>query len=383
MTQATQPRSPRREDVRLLGRILGDVIRQQAGERVFDLIEDVRRASVSWRRDGGEAAAARLHQRLARMSAGEAAKAAHGFALFLQVTNLAEDQALRERLRIQPAGDPDRPTTLAGAVERLTAQGVTRRDVVSQLERSSIAPVITAHPTEIRRKSVLDRLTALAELLDRRHQVSADRRGEIDEAMFGELTLLWHTRLLRHSGLAVMDEIDNAASFFERTFLEQLPRLYDQWEAALGVRDLPGFLRIGSWVGGDRDGNPNVTAMVLAATFRRNAATALNFYLQEIDALGAELSIASPPARISASLQDLAARAQDPSPQRRDEPYRQALALIYARTAATLRLLTDTSPPRQPRVEGEAYPRAADLVTDLRAVQDSLVAHHGEVFARG
>lgn len=383
MTSAGQSRSPRREDVRLLGRILGDVIRQQAGERVFDLIEDVRRASVSWRRDGGQAAAARLQQRLARMSAAEAAKAAHGFALFLQVTNLAEDQATREHLRAHPDGDAARPATLSGAVARLIAEGVSRHDVLSLLERSTIAPVITAHPTEIRRKSVLDRLTALADLLDRRHGAPADRRAEIDAAMFVELTVLWHTRLLRHSGLAVLDEIDNAASFFERTFLEQLPRLYETWEVALGVRDLPSFLRIGSWVGGDRDGNPNVTAAVLAATFRRNAAAALTFYLSEIDALGAELSIAAPPARVSAGLQALAAQAADPSTQRRDEPYRQALALIYARTAQTLRRLADQSPPKHSRVAGEAYGSARELTADLRAVHDSLVAHHGAVFAHG
>jgi phosphoenolpyruvate carboxylase len=210
--------------------------------------------------------------------------------------------------------------------------------------------VLTAHPTEIRRKSVLDRLTALSELLDRRTGASAARKTEIEAAMNAELTLLWHTRLLRHSGLAVLDEIDNAAFFFQRTFLDGLPRLYEAWETALGTTDLPSFLRVGSWVGGDRDGNPNVTAEVLAEAFRRNASTALNWYLAEIDALGAELSIASPPARISAGLKDLADASHDPSAQRRDEPYRQALALIYARTAATLQSLGRTTPARRPRL---------------------------------
>ena len=377
----SQTRGPRREDVRLLGRILGDVIRDQAGERVFDLIEDIRRASVAWRRDGGDAS--RLHERLLRLSTHEAVQAAHGFALFLQMTNLAEDQAVRARLMSAEPDETQRPATLPAAIAALSSGQMSRSSALRQLEQASVAPVLTAHPTEIRRKSVLDRLTALSELLDRRAGASATRKTEIEAAMKAELTLLWHTRLLRHSGLAVLDEIDNAAFFFQRTFLDGLPRLYEAWETALGTTDLPSFLRVGSWVGGDRDGNPNVTAEVLAEAFRRNASTALNWYLAEIDALGAELSIASPPARISAGLKDLAEASHDPSAQRRDEPYRQALALIYARTAATLQSLGRTTPAKRPRVAGDPYPSAADMIADLRTVMQSLVSHHGQVFTRG
>ncbi len=382
------PRTPRaqslREDIRMLGRILGDVIRSQAGERAFNQIEDIRKASVGWHRDGGDAAAERLKQNLARLAPPEAVKFAHSFALFLQVTNLAEDQSVRERLRALSRPSSDRPNTLASAVQALEEGGVSRSAILAMTDHAAVAPVITAHPTEIRRKSVLDRLSAIAEYLDRHHSGPSDERRDIEQSMETELAILWNTRLLRQAGLAVLDEIDNAASFFERTFLDQIPRLYAEWEDALATTEpLPSFLRVGSWVGGDRDGNPNVTADVLHAAFQRNARAALTHYLAQIDLLGSELSIASPPARISAGLAELARSAHDPSSQRQDEPYRQALSLIYARTAGALRALTGREPARPPRVVATPYLNASELKADLATVQDSLVSHHGAAFATG
>ena len=367
-----------RDNVRRLGRQLGLVIQSQAGVRTYQQIEDIRRASVSWHRDGSAAAAARLHQILGRLSPADSVTFARSFALFLQMTNLAEDFAAREKLTASAAGaEPERPNILSGAVQRLEAAGVSRPEILSALEQMAVAPVITAHPTEIRRKSVLDRLAAIAALL----QASSP---EAEAALAAELTILWNTRLLRRTGLAVLEEIENAASFFDRVFLAELPRLYEEWEKALDASEpLPTLLRIDSWVGGDRDGNPNVTAEVLRAAMKRNARSALTHYLQEANLLASELSIASPPATISARLAELARSAEDPSVQRADEPYRQALSLIYARLAATLKALADREAAPPAHLVKPPYGQAAELRADLAAVHESLIANHGAAFAHG
>lgn len=372
-----------RDNVRRLGRQLGLVIQSQAGARTFQQIEDIRRASVSWHRDGSAAAATKLHLILSRFTASESVTFAHSFALFLQMTNLAEDLAMREKLSAATAtGDAGGANVLASAARRLQANGAQLEDIFSTLDQMLVAPVITAHPTEIRRKSVLDRLAAIAALL--RVDGSVAETAAADDAMAAELTILWNTRLLRRTGLAVLEEIENAASFFDRVFLTELPALYEEWEKALELSEpMPAVLRVDSWVGGDRDGNPNVTAGVLRAAFKRNAQSALTHYLREVNQLAAELSIATPPAAISAHLADLAKSANDPSPQRADEPYRLALALIYARLGATLKLLTGQNAAPPSHLDKPPYLRACDLRADLAAVHESLVANHGQVFQRG
>ena len=369
---------PLRDNIRRLGGLLGQVIQGQAGARTFQQIEDIRRASVRWHRDGSSDASSRVHQVLVGLTPAESVTFAHSFALFLQMTNLAEDIATREKLSLEErSGAPTRRTALVDAAVCLKRQGVSHADVVSTLDQMAVAPVITAHPTEIRRKSVLDRLAVVAELLE------ADA-GDVDEALLAELTILWNTRLLRRTGLAVFEEIENAASFFDRVFLLELPKLYEEWEKALDLEEPPAtILRVDSWVGGDRDGNPNVTAEVLHSALKRNARSALTHYLSEVNLLAAEMSIASPPATVSAKLADLAQSAQDLSAKRADEPYRRALALIYARLAATLRALTDLDASPLPRLAKLPYGQAAELRADLCAVHASLIAHHGQALKRG
>ncbi|MEO8113831.1 MAG: phosphoenolpyruvate carboxylase, partial [Phenylobacterium sp.] len=151
-----------RATVRFLGRILGDVIRAEDGPAVFSQIEEIRQASVGFHRQGTAAAAKLMAARLGQLSLPDTVRFAHSFACFLQITNIAEDQIQRRRGR---AGD-DRPDTLAGAIRSLKGQGVELAQVVELLQHALIAPVITAHPSEVRRKSVLDRQGAIADDLD-------------------------------------------------------------------------------------------------------------------------------------------------------------------------------------------------------------------------
>lgn len=369
-----------RSSVRFLGRILGDVIRAEDGEAVFSQIEEIRQASVAFHREGTPEAAKVMAERLGGLSLPDTVRFAHSFAVFLQITNIAEDQIQRRRGR---AGDA-RPDTLAGALRSLKTDGVGTDAVAELLRGALIAPVITAHPSEVRRKSVLDRQSAISRDLEAfDHAHSEAERGAIERELLREVSIFWRTRLLRSVRIAVADEIENAVSYFERSFLAELPRLYAHWGEVLGDGALPSFLRVGSWVGGDRDGNPYVTAQVMRLALARQSRAALRMYLDAIHALGAELSMSADLVDVTPELQALADASHDESPHRADEPYRRALTGIYARLAAAYPDLTGEAPPRPSTKAAEPYPGPEALKADLQTVLDSLLQKHGPAFASG
>lgn len=369
-----------RDLVRHLGRLLGDVIRAEDGEALFDKIERIRQTAVSIYRDG-PAARGELRDLLQGLSLQELHRFVRGFTFFSQLANLAEDQAQIAAIQHQDSGRDD---TLERAVAALERHGTSRAQVGDLLKRSSIIPVITAHPTEVRRKSILDRELAIAGLLKERRIADEAIRAEIDVAIRREIAIMWQTRMLRPVRLVVQDEIDNALSYFETTFLSELPALYARWEDRLEMEGaLPSFLRIGTWVGGDRDGNPYVTDEILHYATGRQASMALDHYLEQVHALGAELSICSELAPVSPELLQLAAQSDDSSPHRQDEPYRKALTGIYGRLAATLEQLTGHKPSRAPRRIGQAYQGPAEFLADLSVIDRSLRDNRGEDIARG
>lgn len=374
---AKSPPSELRARVRVLGRVLGDVIKSQDGQTLFDRIEDIRKTSVAFHREGGAANAALLEERLRSLDLHETVRFAHSFACFLQITNIAEDYVQRRK-----AGDR-RVDTLAGSLAALAEEGVSAAQVAKMLQTAFIAPVITAHPTEVRRKSVLDRTRAITEALSALEQASGEAaRHEREIELLREVAIFWRTRLLRGVRLGVIDEIETAVSYFERSFLAELPRLYGRWSRQLEAQ-LPSFLRIGSWVGGDRDGNPFVTDAVQRQAFARQSQAALLNYLERIHALGAELSLSSTLAQVTPALQALADASGDTSPQRGDEPYRRALRGVYARLAATYPILTGEAPPRPSPLSAQPYANAQALKADLQTILDSLIANHGDTFAIG
>jgi phosphoenolpyruvate carboxylase len=241
-----------REDVRYLGRLLGDVIRTQQGDAVFGRIEGIRQAAVAVHRFGGRAHEERLTTRLDELSLADTLHLVRGFTCLSQLTNLAEDRRQRqdasERTGLTAAwtgADAGSPPahTLAAAVALLAREGTDRGRVLELLSQALIAPVLTAHPTEVRRKSIIDHEAAIAEqmtALERETDTSA--RAELEAELRRQIFLLWQTRPLRAVRLMVVDEIETALSYFRTTFLPVLPRLYARWEAALGTR-LPSFLK--------------------------------------------------------------------------------------------------------------------------------------------
>ncbi|MBK7332449.1 MAG: phosphoenolpyruvate carboxylase [Betaproteobacteria bacterium] len=240
------------------------------------------------------------------------------------------------------AGSPPQRGSLAGAFATLASGGVGAEAIVAWCEGARVSPVLTAHPTEVQRKSILDAERGIAELVAMRDRMalSPAERREVEVRLHRRVLGLWQTAMLRLSRLQVVDEIENGLAYYRYTFLAELPRLYADLAASLGQRALDGrrlapFLRMGSWIGGDRDGNPFVTAQTLVHAVRAQAGVAFGHYLDEVHRLGGELSLSSRLVRPTPALLGLAAAAHDANPHRQDEPYRQALIGVYARIAAT------------------------------------------------
>jgi phosphoenolpyruvate carboxylase len=373
-----------RADVRLFGDILGRVLAAEEGEDVFRAIEAIRRASVAYHREGTPERAAKLDALLRALSLPDALRFAHSFVCFSQLINIAEDQGARRRLR---AGD-DGERSLAGALARLASEGVDAGAVRRLMDRALVMPVVTAHPSEVRRKSVIDRVGRIAETFDAHDRAAPEARGPLEADLARQILILWATRQLRPVSLGVADEIDNAASFFERTFLPAVPRVYADLEAALGGAGagearVASFLRIGSWVGGDRDGNPNVTAETLRRAFVTQSRLVVGRYLEEIHALGAALALSTEHVAVTPALAALAEGSGDNALQRADEPYRRALSGVYARLAAAAPALTGAPAARPSPIEGAPYASSDELRADLQVIEDSLAAHHGETFRHG
>jgi phosphoenolpyruvate carboxylase len=349
-------------DVRFLGLLLGRVIRSFGGEALLDRIEAIRAASVD--RYRGIANPRGLAAGWESLSLDETVSFVRSFMLFSMLANLAED-------RQGAAAEKD--SELAAALGLLEAQGVDAAQAAALLERAQITPVLTAHPTEVMRKSMLDHRNRIASLMRQRDAgLLETAAGElIDEAITSQIALLWQTRALRHERLYVADEVDTALAYLRDVFLPVMPVLYARWERLLGKRP-PSFLKLGSWIGGDRDGNPHVTADSLNLALGRASEALLAEYLEQLNALGAELSLSSELAAVSPSLQALAQRGGDLNAARSDEPYRRAITGMYARLAATYQNLTGRTPSRPATVPAQPYPDAMSLRADLDVLEDSL-----------
>ncbi|MGO9547221.1 MAG: phosphoenolpyruvate carboxylase [Rhodomicrobium sp.] len=370
--------SPLHEDIRLLGKLLGDTIRDQEGEEAFERIETIRRLSVAFELGADTEAGRSLDALLRGLTPEEAVSVVRAFSYFSYLTNIAED---RHHIRRRAAaGYENRPQggSLALTFRLLSEAGIAAETVAGTLRASLVSPVLTAHPTEVQRRSLLDAASAIEELLAGRESLRTDEELMQNERLLqAKIAQVWQTRLLRYAHLTVHDEIENALSYYKTSFFSEIPRLYEVLEKGLGGVRVAPFFRMGSWIGGDRDGNPNVNAETLSFALRRQCETALRHYLDEIHRLGAELSISHMLVGCTAQLEALAERSGDRNPHRGDEPYRRALIGVYARLAATLVKLTGMPSPRPALVSGEPYRDAAEFQTDLRIVAESLVAHRG------
>jgi len=370
----THPAPERRSAMRLLGRLLGDVIREQHGQAVFDRIEDIRSRSVGEHRQGEPDPA--LTPILDNLSLDETRLLIRGFTIFSQLANIADDHLARRETE----------ATEFGALQRVKdAHGLSLKRVQAFLRRAVLTPVITAHPTEVRRKSILDRELAISELLERQDgRPGAAEREAIEARLKSEIRTLWQTRMLRRVRINVSDEIDNAVSIFALTFLPEIPALKRQLAQLFDLQPpLAPCVQLGSWVGGDRDGNPFVNADTLEYALTRQGAAALDYYLVQIDALGSELSLSTEFTAVSEPLRALAEASGDHSEPRDDEPYRRALVGCYARLAATRIAILGQGPMHPARVTARPYATPGELLADLAVVAESLGANGAADLAEG
>jgi len=382
---------PLLEDIRLLGRILGDVIREQEGPAAFELIERIRQLSVAFRRDADASADKALKKLLKGLSSDQTVSVIRAFSYFSHLVNLAEDRHHIRRRAIHERAGQMQAGSLEAALLRCHQAGISSAKIAATLGTSFVSPVLTAHPTEVQRKSILDAERDVAGLLSVRDDIKIraawSHQGKDaltprelagnEQQMRSRISQLWQTRLLRYSKLTVADEVENALSYYELTFLREIPKVYASLERELGHYPLHSFLRMGQWIGGDRDGNPNVTEETLKNALRRQAEVALRHYLTEVHLLGGELSLSSLLVNCQPQMLSLADQSPDNSQHRQDEPYRRALIGIYARLAASLKELTGGGAARHAVAPQNPYPHAQALLVDLRTIESSLLANHG------
>jgi phosphoenolpyruvate carboxylase len=374
--------APLRDDIRLLGRVLGEVIGEQAGADVLDLVESTRVEAFRIRRS--ESDRAELARRLAGLDVRSANHVIRAFSHFSLLANLAEDAHHERRRRFhRREGSPPQLGSLAATLEALDEADLPADAVARALAGALVCPVVTAHPTEVRRKTITQVQRQITDLIRQRDRAAA---GEVDAAewsgrLWRSVLTLWQTALLRLSKLRLQDEIDEALRYYELSLFEVVPAINGELRRALEQR-WPGagllrrpMLLPGSWIGGDRDGNPFVTAEALRRATSRQAETALAHHLAELQALRSELSVSDRLVTPTPELYRLAEQSLDDSPFRADEPYRRALGGISDRLAATAQAVLGSVPGPAPVAELPRYTSPDELRADLDVVDASLRSH--------
>jgi phosphoenolpyruvate carboxylase len=374
-----------RQDIRLLGRILGETILALDGAGTYGLIESIRQLAVRFHRDHDQQAEAELEAILGGLSESQINSITRAFGYFSILANIAEDHHHTRRWRAHLiSGSTSREGSLTAAIQRARSEGFDNAALRRFFAGAYIAPVLTAHPTEVQRRSILDSLDAIAFLLNQRDRTAETKQEyeEIDLALRSLVLTLWQTRMLRPTKLSVLDEVENALAFFDATFFAEVPKLYAAVEQALGEEtgDLPAFLEIGSWIGGDRDGNPFVDATVLTEALARQAERAFGFYAAEVKKLRRELTLAALHAATTPALQRLAEKSAGHSAHQSDEPYRRALATIQARLGATQLALLGA-----PMADAESapYETPETFAADLEIIAHSLGANGSALLTHG
>ncbi|HEX5417084.1 MAG TPA: phosphoenolpyruvate carboxylase, partial [Chloroflexota bacterium] len=373
-----------RADVRLLGHLLGEIMVEQVGPDLLSLVERVRGRAID-DRESGHPVDAVLVDEIAGLPHEAMSDLVRAFTLYFFVVNAAEEnhrlRAIRQRRLAHPAEPP--PESIAEAVHLARERGISAERVREFLSRVKINPVLTAHPSEARRRTVLQHLRHLSTLiaeLDRDEDRVTARKG-IEEV----LTLLWQTDQVRVARVSPLDELQTGLFFFEHTLFDVVPRVYRDLQDALAADypgetfEIPPFLRFSSWIAGDRDGNPAVTNDVTLAALATHHGLALRRYREDVQALTPVLTSSVRRGGVSGQLLDtiaeragsLGAVGQAILDRNPVEPYRQLLGLI------------DELLRRTQEADAPNYPNAENLLADLETMARSLTENHGARIAHG
>ncbi|MCL2846803.1 MAG: phosphoenolpyruvate carboxylase [Firmicutes bacterium] len=340
--------------------MLGETIREVEGEKTYELVEGLHKLFTKFYHDKDHVAMEKI---LYALSDAEMTTVTSAAVYFSILANVAEDHHhLGQFRQKQVAGEAGGEGSLEGSIAFAKSHGFTDERLREFFASAYIAPVLTAHPTEVQRRSIRGVLGAISTLLEKRDRFAEtpEEHAEVELELRTQIQTLWKTRVLRVSKLSVLDEVESALYFFEKTFFDAVPKLYKAVEGVIGEQEgeAPAFLQIASWIGGDRDGNPFVDATVLEETLARQAAKALKFYQTEVGALYHELSVSTPLDAVTPALRKLVKVSPDTSARHADEPYRLAMATVMER-------LTEGS-----------YATVSDFIADLVTIQQSL-RHQG------
>jgi phosphoenolpyruvate carboxylase len=402
--------APLRRDIRSLGALLGQVLREQAGDEIFNAVETLRRTAIARRE-----ADAQQNLTLARAHLAEAESILHSlaenptsayflaraFAFYFELINLAETNHRKRRRRsaaLDAQATPQRGS-LRGTLRRLRAAGLKRSDALALLARVCITPVFTAHPTEVARRSVMFKRRSISDLLERLDAIPlpAAELDALEQTLLAEITALWQTDDVRSARPTVRDEVRMALDYYEASLFATVPVLYTEIASALDAEfpaedktqlaQLPIVLRFGSWIGGDRDGNPFVTAATTAESLSMSRELLHDYYLARLKDLFDQLASSTHQAPISAALQQRldgyilqlrAAGAPTPLADRfPNEAVRLQIACITLRLGGIPPTTMHRNLPLGSMAALPLYADAAALLDDLTLLRDSLAQNHG------
>lgn len=381
---------PLKEALDLLAHILSLTIRAEEGAAMAEKIHHIRQMAFA---DGSATErASQLAQVFHALDLSTLTVLVRAFGYFSHLSNIAEDlhHNRRRRAHLITGSQPQRGSVSA-AINELVNRGISAQAIKTMLGKTFISPVLTAHPTEIKRKSMLDCYYAITDLLKEREdkRLTPDEFTANQQALERVILTLWQTQEIRPFKLRVQDEIENGIAFFRMTFLKALPRLYNEIEDRLGQRieesvTLPSFFRVGNWIGGDRDGNPNVTAETLQYAVSRQAGVVLDYYYRQCGKLANELSMSIRLVAVSEAVWTLAKNAASPEDAAQiEEPYRLALESIRKRIFATAKKIGRYNQPLADTTHAVPYSSAQSLQSDLEDIFTSLVTHGAGTVANG
>jgi phosphoenolpyruvate carboxylase len=393
---------PLRRDVRSLGYLLGEVIRAQAGLRAYEAEEELRRLAIRHREleeerwtEGADPTAERDLQAqavelIAGMSLAEAFQVVKAFSIYFELTNVAETNHRKRRRRAArlESGAPPKPGSVLGTLQRMRQAGLSAQRALELLARVSVVPVFTAHPTEVARRVVQFKRRRIARELQEldRLPLTDEEAAARQRSIHAEILALWQTDEVRRRQPTVADEIRMGLDHYRESIIRPLPLLYEEiaeafqtaWGGELAGSQLPTVVRFGSWIGGDRDGNPFVSVESTRLALEAARQAILGHYVAEAVELGELLTSSTHQASVSPALhaacgryaQELPTAINEAHPA--SEPYRRFLDFVLHRLRAALQ-----APPAP-----AAYPRAGSLAADLALIRESLAAGNGELLAR-
>ena len=382
--------APLRRDVRTLGQLLGQAICEQSGEALYETVESLRRVAIAQREQGDTALLGKTLELIATLPVGDVYQLARAFAFYFELINLAETNHRKRRRRAAGIEHRVQPGDIRGTFQRMRDAGISAADARAVLERVQLIPVFTAHPTEVARRTVLAKRRRIEDDLASFDRLPLTEREAMraEESITAEIAALWQTDEVRRRQPTVIDEISLGLDYYRTVIIETLPRVYElialAFHTAYGEdladsAELPVVVRFGSWIGGDRDGNPFVTPEITGAALEMARNTILTHYLHTLENLVERLSTSSVQARVAGELEaailayDRQLTSPDPSPQNRSsyEPYRHFVSQIWRRLSATM----ENTP------HDDAYSSAEDFQHDVELMHASLCENGGQRIA--